>query len=225
MHYSNSKSSLRIAALTLGLATVALFTTNSRAANYTYHVDMNVGALSTAPNAPFFLDFQLNAGGNNGASGNSVTLNNFVFTGGAATGSANTSGNVSGSLGAGLTLTLNTNNPFNEFYQSFSTSTTDIQFDVSSTQFGAGISPDGFAVAILDSEANNPQIATNAPDTVSLLMESINGSVSMANVATYSSTNPTGVTASAVPEPSTTALMLLGGCGGLVALIRRRNRS
>ncbi len=191
-----------------------------QAANFTYHVDLNVAALLAAPTTgPYDLDFQLNGDGLPAAATNTVTLSNFAFTLGSASGTATTFGNASGSLNSGVVLTLNAANTFNELYQGFSATTTDIQFDVSSTQKGSGITPDTFLVSILDNSLG--QITTNAPDTVSLVTESINGPVTLAGVHAYQSTSPAGVIANVVPEPSTWAAATLG-CLTLAGVILRR---
>jgi PEP-CTERM motif len=204
------------------LAGLALLAAPALKAQLTFHVDINTSALSSALNAPFFLDFQLNQG--SGSLNNSVTLSNFSFTSGGATGTASLFGNATGSLTSTVSLTDTTVSPFNEFFQGFSTSTTSIHFDAVVSQHVPGVTPDGFLVAILDSEAGFPQIATSSPDGVSLVALGIGSANTLADVHTYSSISPRGVTAlvSAVPEPSTYAAaggaMLLG----LIALRRRK---
>jgi len=195
----------------------------AEAANFTFHLTLNTSALAAAPNGPFFLDFQLNYGDN--ASGNTATISNFTFTGGSATaGTISTFGNASGSLSSSVSLADNSASAFNEFFQGFSQSTTSIGFDVSLSQNGPILTPDGFAVAILDSESGNPQIGTNAPDGVSLVTLDIGSANKLSDIKGYSSTSPAGVTASpaAVPEPSA-FLSVIGGTAMLV-LFRSRRR-
>ena len=191
-----------------------------RAASFTYHVDLNVASLAAAPTTgPYYLDFQLNGDGLPAAATNSVTVNNFAFTLGNASGAATTYEGASGSINTSVLLSLNSTNTLNELYQGFSATTTDIQFDVTTTGNGSGITPDTFLIEILNGSLN--PITTNAPDTVSLLSQPITGTVTLANVGTYRSTNPAGVTVSAVPEPSTWAVALLG-LGVLTCITRRR---
>ena len=191
-----------------------------KAANFTYHVDINVASLlGTQATGNYYLDFQLNGDGLPAAATNTVTASNFAFALGSPTGTATTYEGAAGSLNTGVTLSLNSANTLNELYQGFSFTTTDIQFDVTTTGNGSGITPDTFLIEILNSSLN--PIATNAPDTVSLLSQPINGTVTLANVGTYRSTNPAGVTTSAVPEPSTWATALLG-LGVLARMILRR---
>ena len=191
-----------------------------RAANFSYHVDLNVSSLTAAPtNGTYFLDFQLNGDGQPAAATNTVTVNNFAFTLGGASGTATTYEGASGSINSSVVLSLNSNNTLNELYQGFTGTTTDIQFDVTTSGNGSGITPDTFLIEILNGSGN--PITTNAPDTVSLLSQAINGPVTLANVSTYRSTSPAGVTTSAVPEPSTWAVCLLG-LGVLARLALRR---
>lgn len=200
---------------------VAMFCPASiHAANFTYHVDLNVASLIAAPaTGPYYLDFQLNGDGLPAAATNSVSVNNFAFTLGGASGVATTYEGASGSINTSVILSLNSTNTLNELYQGFSGTTTDIQFDVTTTGNGSGITPDTFLIEILNGSLN--PITTNAPDTVSLLSQPINGNVTLASVGAYRSTNPTGVMTSVVPEPSTWAAALLG-LGVLTRIVLRR---
>lgn len=175
-----------------------------------FQIDLDTTSLVGAPNSPFFLDFQLNKG--NGTLNNTATLTNFVLTGGTPNGSANLFGNASGNLSSSVTLSDSSASPFNEFYQGFTAGTTHLKFNLALTQNSPGATPDEFSAAILDSEGGNPQITTNAPDTVSLVVVPIGSSISLATVKTYSSTSPAGVTstAAAVPEPSSMAAFVVG---------------
>ncbi len=216
----------RLAALALALASLAA---PALRAQFNFHINLNTAALSGAANAPFFLDFQLNQG--SGLLSNAVTLTNFTFTGGSATGSPSLFGNAIGSLGTSVTLTDTSASPFNEFFQGFSAGTTNIQFNVSVSQLAGGAIPDEFTTAILDSELGNPQIGTNAPDTVSLVTLNLGAANTIANVSTYASTAPAGVTASAapitglvaVPEPSSYAFAGTAMLAGIAALRRRKS--
>jgi hypothetical protein len=193
------------------------------AATFNFHVDLNVSSLVGTPNSPFFLDFQLNEG--SGSLANSVTITNFLFTGGSATGSPQTFGLATGTLGSSITLNDNTSSPFNEIFQGFTAGTTDIQFDVTLSQNSPGITPDGFIISILDSEANNPPIATTDFTSSSMITVPIGAANSLGDVQTFTSTSPAGATATvtpaAVPEPSS-MVALIGGVGCLVTLRRRR---
>lgn len=194
-------------------------------ASYVFNVDLNTAALAGAPNGPFFLDFQLNEGSDLSEM-TTVSISGFTFTGGSPTGSANITGSASGDIGSTVTLTASDpSSDYTELFQGFTAGTTDVNFNVTLPQQFTGLTPAQLNVAILDSETNNPQIDTNAPDTVSLVTAPILSSYSLSNIGAYSSTdNPAGVTATvtAVPEPSSIAMFGLGLAGMLCVLRRRR---
>ncbi len=193
---------------------------SSRAQSLTYHVDLNVASLLTAAaQGPYYLDFQLNGDGLPAAATNSVLVNNFKFSLGSAVGTPVSYENAAGNTNFNVVLSLDSGDTANELYQQFSATTTDIQFDVTSTENASGITPDEFEVAILDKSLG--QIATTAPDGVSLVTETINGSVPAPSVRYYRSTTPAGVIASAVPEPQTFAAVL-AGLAALILTYRRR---
>ncbi|HTQ30831.1 MAG TPA: NF038129 family PEP-CTERM protein [Opitutaceae bacterium] len=186
-----------------------------RAGIFDFHIDFDTGALTSAPNAPFYLDFQLNEG--SGSLPNSVTLSHFVFDGGSPLGSPMPWSDGTGDLSSAVSLSDSPSSPFNEFSQGFTPGTTGIHFDVAISQNSPGAIPDEFAAAILDSEPGYPQIATNAPDGVSLVTLDIAAANALADVQTYGSTSPAGVTATAIiPEPSD-AVALFGGAAALLA--------
>jgi hypothetical protein len=189
--------------------------------NINYNVTLNLSALASDANAPFSLDFQLESGSGNAT--NTVTLSNFVFTGGSATGSPDyTSGNESGSLSSTLTLTTSTNPTAptdNEFAQAITAGVTQVSFSVSQTRNPEVVTtgtpiPDQFNVAVLDSNFSN--VPTTDPsgaasDTYTLVSSAITVSETPAQVDQY--------TLAAVPEPST-YVMLLGGLLALGASLR-----
>lgn len=206
-------------ALAVAVGAVALPAT-SHAQTKTFHVDLNVASLLTAATqAPFYLDFQLNGDGLPSAATNSVLVNNFKFTLGAPVGNPVSFENAAGNMNFSVVLSLDSNDTLNELYQQFSGTTTDIQFDVTSTETASGITPDEFSVSIL-SKSLDP-IATTAPDGTSLVTETINGAVPAPVVQYYRSTSPAGVIAGAVPEPTTVGA-ILAGLSGLALTWRRR---
>ncbi len=215
-------SILNYSLLVLGTSVcVVTFPAASQAQNLTYHVNLNVAALLSAPTgAPYSLDFQLNGDGLPSAATNSVFVSDFQFTTGAAVGNPVTYEGAAGNLNFGVLLSLDSSNTLNEFYQKFSATTTDIQFDVTSTENGSGITPDEFSVSILNNTLG--QIATTAPDGVSLVTETINGSVPAPGVQFYRSTSPAGVIASAVPEPTTVGAVLAGLVGLALTCVRKK---
>ncbi|EDY18037.1 hypothetical protein CfE428DRAFT_4468 [Chthoniobacter flavus Ellin428] len=206
----------------LALAVAAVLTPAvTHANNFNFHVDLNVASLVGAPNSPFFVDFQLNEG--SGTLPNSVSLSNFVFTGGSASGSATAFGLATGDMGSTITLNDNSSNQFNEIFQGFTAGTTDIQFDVSVSQNAPGVTPDGFLVSILNSDTNNPAIGTTDTTNSTMLTLPISAANALGDIQTFTSTSPSGATAnvtSPVPEPTTVAAMI-GGLGCLIGLRRR----
>jgi hypothetical protein len=139
---------------------------------------------------PFFLDFQLFSGA---ANDNTVILSGFNFGGGAAgavyTQSASTSfislpaiepaGGAGGSAASAIILTddptmSSSAAPFNELIEAF-TPGSSVSFDFNSTTNltnSSTATPDEFSFAILDH--NGDELATNAPDGVSLLTATFN---------------------------------------------------
>jgi hypothetical protein len=197
----------------------------SHAANLVYFVTLNVASLVSNPNAPFALDLQLVPGSNNVT--NSVTLSNFIVTGGTLTGTPDFSfGGASGSSASSIVLT-NSNATDNEYAELFSAGVTQIQFKVTETSnsetVGSGTPiPEQFNVAIYDNTQSN--IPTLDPSGGNALLSSaIVSGQTLSSVQTYSSTSPdAGVTVSlsTVPEPASAGLLLIGAC----AMIARRKR-
>lgn len=214
------KTSLKTILTSLALAAALLCTPSLKAQIFTFHVDINTSSLVGSPDGPFYLDFQLNQGGATTPS-NTATISNFSFTGGSASGATNVFGTATGDMGSSITLTDSSASPFNEIFQGFSAGTTDIQFDVTLTQNMAGVTPDGFEVAVLD--GSTFQIPTNAPDQLSLVVVPIGNSNHPGDIGTYS-TGPGGVSAIATtPEPSTWVLLLVGATAFGVLHLCRRN--
>ena len=209
--------------LLLALAPAAKATTYP---DLQYNVTLNLSSLDLLPNAPFSLDLQLVTGSAAPNITNTVTLSNFVFTGGPASGTPDyTNGNESGSLASSVVLTTGTTpvaQEANEFAEAFSSGVTSISFHVDQTPNSELVSsgtpiPDQFNVSILDSNLNNvpttdPSGAAN--DTYTLVSSAISSSETASNVNYYTL---------ATPEPSSAALsfVAIGGMLGLVLLRRR----
>jgi len=201
----------------------------------TYHVGIDTHTLASVANgSPFYLDFQLSNGGTVGD--NTISISNFTYTGGSATGSSTILGTASGDIGSTVSLT-DSGTP-SELYQQFTTATSFIGFDVTSTTHVVGTTPDQLTVAILDA-GNYPsvgggappgQIDTNSADTLALFTSQISDSLSHAvfsdnqpYAGTHSGTTSadySGVIVYAVPEPSRAVLLI----GGLMAGLLRRRR-
>jgi hypothetical protein len=221
---SATSAALLITALLVAMAPAAKATTFP---DLQYNVTLNLSSLNLLPNAPFSLDLQLVTGSAAANVTNTVTLSNFVFTGGTASGTPDyTNGNESGSLASSVVLTTGTTpvaQEANEFAEAFSSGVTSISFHVDQTPNSELVSsgtpiPDQFNVAILDNGLNNvpttdPSGAAN--DTYTLVSSAISSSETASNVNYY--------TIVATPEPSSTALsfVVAGGLLGLVLLRRR----
>jgi len=187
-----------------------------------YFVEVITSPLISNPNAPFYLDFQMNSGGT--GSGNSATVNNFTFVGGGPTGSSTVYGNASGDLTTGVSFTADPVNAFTEIYQSFNPGTK-VSFYVNVTANSAPGTPDSFHFAILDStDLVLPQIPTSAPNTLDLFAIEINGTASAWSWTGTGDYEGISATFTAVPEAST----YLAGVFALLPfglqLIRRMGR-
>lgn len=206
----------------LALAFSAFGASALTAGEFDFHVVMDTSPLVGSASAPFYLDLQMNQGAS--PSSNSVLVNNFSFTNGAATGSTTVfSGAATGDMSSGISMTDSDTNPFNEVIQGFTNSTTQISFDVHLSQNSGGATPDGFIMTIADK--STAPIVTTAPDTVSLLSLAVAGTNTLMDIQTFAGVAPLNVTITSVPEPTTTAA-LIGGAAVLVAgLIRRRRNA
>jgi hypothetical protein len=227
----NSAFHLRLPLLGAALALLSVPALHAQTLNF--NVDLNTSGLSAeSADAPFNLDFQLNFG-NTALLSSSAVLSNFSFTGGTALGSPTLSGSAAGSLTSGVTLTASATSINNEFFQQFSTGTTDIKFNAVITEPGPVVGgPTEFTVAILDNSTGSPaQIFTTAPDTLNLLTLDLADSNTLGNVDTFAGVSSADqnislsnvVATATVPEPSTTAA-LIGGAGLLAAFGVRRFR-
>ena len=203
--------------MTLSAALLLALAAGSQAAstNLVFPVSISLTpALETSGNGEFLLDVQLAPGTN--LVTNSVTLSNFVFTGGSLDASnANnfSTGGVSGSLSSSLTLT-NTSNLDNEFGEAFTSGVTQVSFLVNQTtnsEPGSNPIDEEFNVYIDDNTGN--AVPTTDPSSANKLISSvIEEGESIGNVNIYPSTSPeTGVTA--VPEPGSAAMLLVAAVG------------
>jgi hypothetical protein len=224
------KNSLILLALAIALLGVPAL----RAQSLTFYIDLNTASLSAqdSANAPFYIDFSM-LYGNSALASNTATLSAFSLTGGTALGSPVTNGSgATGSLASTVSLTASSTHTFSDLYQQFSSSVTDINFKTTVTETGPDVgTPTEFSVSIFDSSlglSSPAQIFTTAPDTESLVTLDLSTSNTISNVNTYTSissadgnTPLTGVTASVIPEPATTAAIF--GCIGLMfAFFARR---
>jgi hypothetical protein len=211
-------------ALLLALAPAAKATTYPDLV-YKVTIDLSPSAASSA-DAPFTLALQLVEGSGNVV--NNVTASNFTLVGGTVVSAPDyVAGGVFGSLAKGVVLT-NSNPTDNEFDFEFSPGTTQISFRVDQTPnselVGTGTPiNDQFNVELLDNQQN--PIATTAPGgTGALLSSALFAGATDNTVQLYSTTGAdAGVTVEAVPEPNSTAMLVVGALG-LLGVLRLRQR-
>lgn len=203
--------------LLLALSTAAKAQSTNAIGNLTYNVTLSGFSAFEATNNPLSLDVQLLAG--SGDVSNSVTLSNFVFTGGSSLGSNFTNGMVSGSFSNTLTLTslIGAGDPDNEYAEAFSSGVSSISFQVSETPNSETVTsgtaiPDQFSVYLYDSN-DNVVPTTDPSGGNTLITESIASTQTTNSVQQYS--------VAAVPEPSTYVLF---GLGALVLVVTLRRR-
>lgn len=182
-----------------------------------FHVEIDTASLLDLPasaEGPFSLNFQLN-NSSGGSETNSVSLTNFTFGGGSATGSADILGTGTGDLGSSITLSSSASSPFNDFLQGFIPGST-FGFDVSISENINSFSPDLFSVAILDGNFQN--IPTTGLGNSLVILE-------LDGTPTPEFFSGTGdfaeVVAAPVPEPGTA----IWGAGLGLAFAFRRARS
>lgn len=181
-----------------------------------YTVTLNTSPLISGSTGPYYLEFQLVDG--DGIANNSVTLSNFVFGGGNATGSTSYQGGASGDLSSSVTLFDSLF--FNSFYEQFKPGNV-LSFDVDMTANYTDPTPDRFTFAILNS--SEFEIPTEG-----LGSELLGVDMKLPLVfETYKGTGGSdpaleAPSVSAVPEPSTFLLLTGGVAFGL--FIRRRRQ-
>jgi hypothetical protein len=200
---------------------VAVLLANPASADTIFTVSLDTTPLVGSAAAPFSLFFQLTDGG--GVASNTVTLSNFTFGTGGASGAPALSGGASGSLTAGVSLT---DTDFFNSFEEFFTPGALLRFDVHmTTNVEPGPIPDAFGFSIFDSTGG---IFTVDPSGAEVLLRVDIDSASP-QVLTYGADPTRGsitmdapVVTTAVPEPGT--LLLIGP--GLAAIwrLRRRNR-
>ena len=218
---NNNDKSFRLVRFAFVAACITMSASTSQAA-LIYHVDINTTPLVGSLNGPFSLDFQLTDGSGNFLVGvNTVTLSNFIFTGGTPTGSASLFGGAAGSLSSTVTLTDDASF-LNEFFQGFSALTTKIGFDVLlTTNVDPGPTPDAFSMAILNDTLSN--IPTTGLGDSLMLVNINSASLSLSDVQKFTG-SPSGVTVAASPVPEPSSWLVMGS--GFIALgwrARRRN--
>jgi hypothetical protein len=212
--------------LALLASAIALSTLSARATEtFVFNANIDTASLSNElPDAPFDLDFQLSYG-NSSLASSTVSLSNFVFTGGSATGTPVLSGTASGNLLNTVSLTASSGSPDAQFYQQFMSGVTDISFTATVTDNEPDIgTPTEFSASILDNSLGFPaQIYTTAPDTASLITLNVDTEDTLADVQNYApvSSADGNISLATVPDRGPTAILL--GCAvlGLACFGRR----
>ncbi len=211
--HTNRKFHVRAAIMALAL----IIPTIPASASIVYHAVLNTSSLIGNPAGPFYLDFQFNDGEGTGDGNNTVTLSNFTCGGGSASGSPTTFGGVSGSLSGGISFA--DTSAFNEIYEGF-TPGSSLGFDIHlTTNLDAGLVPDLFTFAILDSSLANIQTTNAADQFISITLDS-----AMPLLETFASDQP-GISIAEpelepVPEPGTALFGV--ALVGMIAARRRR---
>lgn len=208
----NPVSSLKT---TLGLLALVggLFATSAARADLSYLVDINTTSIINHPSGPFYLDFQAIYGS---GLAQTFTVSNLTFTGGGLTGPGSATGAVSGSLGTSLTLNPSSSSFYNDFFQRFDATVSDIKFKINLSTNAAGVTPTSFSVSLLDNAVMN--IPTNGVGDT-LLLANINDGMSTLQTATGM-----GVVVSATPVPEPTTYGLAASLITLAGVVYRRRR-
>ncbi len=204
----------------MGIAALASLPASAAAI---FSVNMNTSALVGA--GTFQIDFQFIDGSGAPAdlNNNTVSISNFNFGTGSATGSPVLFDGASGDLSS--TATLHDSQFFNEFTQNFLAGNT-LSFQVQlTTNLDPGGVPDEFSFAILDSSGF--ELPTNGPasEFLDIAVDSSNplplvfGSV---ETAEFPIGAPSATSNSAMPEPDTASVV---AAALLLLSIRRLRRS
>ncbi|CAH1386346.1 NF038129 family PEP-CTERM protein [Candidatus Nitrotoga sp. M5] len=211
-----------IHALKLGVGLWLGLSTALSHANAIYDVTLDTSSIS---GGTYSLVYDLIDG--DGAINNTVTLNNFMFGGGAITGTPpNLTGGASGDMSS--TVTLMDTIFFNSFDQAFTAGNLlSFTIDIPSNLFGSGFA-DNFSFYLLDSTFN--PIATNDPFGAGAFL-TVDLSAPL-NIQTFSSTDANHpvsaplvtVAVATVPTPGMLWL-LVPGLVGMVGVSRLKARS
>jgi hypothetical protein len=190
----------------------------------TIALSLDTSLLVGNASGPFSLGFELADGSLTGDGNNAVSLSNFQFGAGSATGSSSTFGTASGDLSSSVLMT--DLGIFSGLSQGFDPGNT-LVFDISFTNnVDLGGTPDEFAFFILDSTD------TPIPTTGGIALFQIDFGLATPTISTFAGDTsqsggiglpaPTYSSVSSAPEPATAAL-----CGiplVLTFLVLRRRR-
>lgn len=195
-----------------------------------YHVTLISSALNGHPAGPFSLDFQFIDG--DGLVDNAITLTNFDFGGGSASGLPTLTGSAAGDLSAGVSL--NDSAFFNEFTQSFIPGNF-LAFDLHLSENFAGGIPDSLSFAVLDSTL--VEIPTQSAFNVFFQVDLDGAPPTISTFASNTLTSPAAggpaldipaptfveLSGSSAPEPSSVVLVaFIGLQAGVVGWRRKK---
>jgi hypothetical protein len=213
------------------LAAVLILLGPSARADLVFTVSLDTSLLAADYTGPFALDFELI-----GSNGNTVTLSDFTFGGGAAgPGSPFLTGGASGGLGS--TVALNdSSNFFSDFNQQFTPGST-LTFTVDTTLVPppSGGTPDNFSMVIFSSydpvNGYNPGMGTggtpipttdpSGADTFFNFNVNGPGATTVESYPSAAGDITITITPASVPEPSGGMMMILGLMGMMGAIVRR----
>jgi hypothetical protein len=173
----------------------------------------NVGVDTSSLNGQTgFLDFQFNPGDSSALSATS-TVSLFQTNGGVLAQPASLTGDATGSLPG--TLTLDNGSVYNDIFQGFTfgnSFTFDLALSGPAVSSSGGTVGSAFAVSLYAADGFTPLLTTDPNASVATIDLNPNGTASVYTFAQSSTDNTAAATvssASAVPEPSTLAMLLL----------------
>ena len=183
-------------------AFIAAASPAGHAATSTYNVSVNTSALIGHPAGPFYLCFALTDGSGLSEGNNTVTVGNFNFSSGSATGNPASLGGVSGDLGS--TVSLVDTSALNFFSEAFSAGQSLSFTFTASNNLDDGPVPDGFAFYILDNLGRPVPTLSSGSDYFVGLALGVNGATPLVFGSDTSRSPSTGnpiliPTVSAVP--------------------------
>ena len=188
-----------------------------------FSVSLNTSGLDKT--ADYVLDFQFNDGSGTDDGNNTATISNFDFGTGTSDGLASTIGGASGDVNSSVVITDNFF--LNDLQQAFKPGDV-LSFSVNVTgNVDLGSAPDQFGFTIYDSAWNNLSLdPTGALITADLPPDTSSGVTitSASGAQTDGVTVSAALTAAPLPMSALSGAVLLGVCGGIGWVRRKRAR-